>query len=163
MATMSLAEAFGHETDDEEGVEAGEGLSQLCEDYLQLEAQVEAINERLKAAKEQRDKAEAMILEKMNELGCKSVNTTLGYRFTHVEKSCYGLPPQKEPDLRDQAIKWLKRVGAKPLFKETISDSTLGAFLREREEQGRPIVELFNKFVKVSLSVVKTKRTGKKS
>lgn len=126
-------------TESQEDVRAKGELATLAAQYALLDRQVADIEPKMKELKERRDAAENLLLKAMQENHVKSLKLRDGSTVIDTVRSVFTLPPKTEPERREEAIRWLRRVGAKDIIEESLHHSSLNAFMRERMEQEKEL------------------------
>lgn len=137
--TATVDKLFGAQ----EEAEPTESLTFLAAQYLLLRKQVSDAQEVLDGMKQNADQAELALINAMEAQKMKSFRLVpCGTLLTSATRVMYALPKKDEPAQREEALAWLRRVGAKDLVKPDIHPMTLTPFLRERSEAGKPIKDI---------------------
>lgn len=116
-----------------------EVLQEAARLFDELDRAASIAGAQAKLAKDQADAAEQSLIRLLQQAGLKSVRLKTGQLYSLVETWYFSLPPKDAVAQRKEAVRWLKRVGAGELFSETIHQSTLSSFLRERLAAKKPV------------------------
>lgn len=157
-----MAEALAESADAlaAERLDAAENLESIVSEMISLRDQVDATEEMLKQVKAAYDDVRKRRLpEKMQELGL--VGPTGRGSFTHSSGANVSLRVKVQAtvkkDDRDATYAWLKENGHASLIQETVNAQTLGAFVRERLEDGEPLPPGVSTFVETIAVITKPK------
>jgi len=102
-----------------------ENLDGVLQIYLDKDAEITALEAKLKDASAARAVAEQMIISKMLEQGVENFRA-LGKSVTRSER----VFPSVLKEDRDRQYEWLREVGAGSLITETVNSNTFGSFIR---------------------------------
>jgi hypothetical protein len=155
MTVQSVADAFA-ETNGQQQVEQKD-LTLLAKLYLLIRAKVDQESLRLHKLKADEAQAEAVLMQAMEQAGLKTIKLKDGPAITCAEKHYFALPAKDTPGKRQEALAWLRRVGAKALVELSINANSMSAFCRERLEARKPISPLIKETVLKCLSVTQPK------
>ncbi len=99
--------------------------------------------------------AESALLQLMSSHGLKTITLDDGSQVTAAEKHYFALPKNNE-----EALTWLRRIGAGEFLDVVPQDKPLRDFLRARIERGLPHNPLVKDTVLRTLRIVKPKDPG---
>lgn len=149
MSKPSVESLFGGADAD-----SSESLSGLAEKVLSARAKADAAKASYEISRDEADRLERLCIDKMEEVGLKSIRLDAGATFTAAERKVFQLP--KTDDEKNVVFKWLRRVGGASLVKEAVNYQTLNAFCRERLEDGKQLNSLLKETSLKYLSIRKS-------
>lgn len=114
--------------------------------FKEAKDKVDKLDEQLSLAKKERDEAEQKLLELMQAEGKESSAKYEGLGFITVTKPVVyaSFIKENEPVVFD----FLKSVDRADLIKETVNTRSLSSFVKEILEEGKPIPEFINYYLK---------------
>ncbi len=130
--------------------------TELLQAVLDARQKVDAIDTELSLAKEIKEKAEAALIEHMDNAELKSFKSTV-FKCIVMRKESLYVSVDKEK--KEEAFRWIEEdCGRSDLLKMTVHNKTLSSFIGEKLRNGEKVPqELFNYFFRPELSIVQTK------
>jgi hypothetical protein len=125
---------------------------ELLQDVLEARHKVNEIDDALTAAKEVKEKSEAILVEYMDNRELKSFkSSTLNCSVVRKETLYVSI----DKDRKDEAMRWIEEdCGRGDMIKPSIHNKTLSSFIGERLKTGLTIPqELFKYFFKPELAI----------
>jgi hypothetical protein len=131
----------------------GGNLDAALQALLDHEAEIEALEARLKAAGQARANAEKAVIDKMLEQGLESFRA-LGKTVTRTER----VHPSVLKDDRDKQMEWLQEIGMGALIQPTVNSNSFAGLIRKDFIEAKKEAEL-PEFVKIYRELRLTIRT----
>jgi len=132
---------------------------ELLHAVLEARQGVDILESNLELAKEVKTKAEAALVEYMDDRELKSFKSAT-LNCTVIRKATLYVSIEK--DKKDEAMKWIEEdCGRGDMIKPGIHNKTLSSFIGEMLKKGEKIPQdLFNYFFKPELTIVQAKKEG---
>lgn len=132
---------------------------ELLQAVLEARQKVAEIDASLTEAKDEKEKAEAILIEYMDGRELKSFKSAT-LNCTAIRKETLYVSIEK--DKKEEALRWIEEeCGRGDLIKPAIHNKTLTSFISERLKNAEPILkDVFQYYFKPELAIVQAKKEG---